>query len=344
MSNRNPTNEKQHYVPEVVLSVFAEGAGTDKLYMFDKHSARRLPGPTAVNKLCKEGGFYTAEARHGIVSVEAAFHELEDEYRSVVSKIVVARSLADLTSEELGSLIGFVCVQYLRVPRLRKSFEQVTKLIADKARGIAPGASNLAEFELSDNDLRVQHLAAIAGVSVEATRLLSRYSWFVMEADGSSPLWISDCPVVMHNNEKGFYAGLGFGSPGIQIYFPLTPTLMLACWHPVVAGRFLTEHESAKKQLSQMKATHLLRVGADRPRLAAAIEKLEAGIRPIEPVVNAIKTGGSVRLSRDNVLHFNWLQFQWSYRFLLCASGDFQEAEKMLSENPDLKTGITMGS
>lgn len=323
--------------------MFAEGVGTDKLHMFDKHTARKLPGPTAVNKLCKEGGFYTADAPHGLVSVESAFHELEDEYRAVAGKVVAARSLTDLTDAEFGTLVGFVCVQYLRVPRLRKAFEQLTTLVADKARAIAPGAPNLQDFELTENELRVQHLAAIAGVSVDATRLLSSYNWLVMETEASDPLWTSDCPVVMHNDEKGFYAGLGFGSPGIQIYFPLTPTLMLACWHPVVVGRFLAEHEPARKQLAQMNAEHLLRVGGDRVRLAAAIAKLEKAIQPIEIIVNAIKARGSVRLSADNVLHFNWLQFQWSYRFLLCATGNFDEAVKMLSKYPDLKTGIAIG-
>ena len=62
MTAKNSDNEKQHYVPEVVLSLFAEGAGKEKLCVFDKHTGRAFPGPMAVDKLCKEGGFYNAEA------------------------------------------------------------------------------------------------------------------------------------------------------------------------------------------------------------------------------------------------------------------------------------------
>jgi hypothetical protein len=130
---KKPDSEKQHYVPEVVLYLFAEGAAKEKLCVFDKHTGRAFPGP-----LCKEGGFYNAEATHGQVSLEKAFHHLEREYRDIAEKVIAARSLASLSPHEFGTLVGFVCVQYLRVPRVRNAFEQITKLIADKARAIAP--------------------------------------------------------------------------------------------------------------------------------------------------------------------------------------------------------------
>jgi hypothetical protein len=202
VKTKNATNEKQQYVPEVVLSLFAEGAGKEKLCVFDKHTGRAFPGPMAVDKLCKEGGFYNAEAAHGQVSLETAFHHLEDEYRDIAGKVIAARSLAVLSGREFGALVAFICVQYLRVPRLREAFEQITKLVADKARTIAPEASNLREFELGDNELRLRHLEAIARGAVEGTRILSHYGWFVMETDPAHPLWISDCPVVMQNDEK----------------------------------------------------------------------------------------------------------------------------------------------
>ena len=148
MTAKNPDNEKQHYVPEVVLAIYAEGAGKNKLCVFDKHTGRTFPGPTAVKKLCKEGGFYNAEAAHGRVSLEKAFHQLEQEYRDITAKVIAKRSLAPLSREDFGTLVGFVCVQYLRVPRLRKAFEQFNRLIADKARAIAPKAESRQEFEL----------------------------------------------------------------------------------------------------------------------------------------------------------------------------------------------------
>ena len=138
MSDKNLANQKQHYVPEVVLSLYADGAGEDRLHVFDKHTSRSLPGPIAIAKLCKEGGFYTAEAPHGKVSIEKSFHRLEDDYRRIAGKVIQAGSLASLTTRDYGALIGFVCVQCLRVPRTRKAFKQMSQIIADKARAVAP--------------------------------------------------------------------------------------------------------------------------------------------------------------------------------------------------------------
>jgi Protein of unknown function (DUF4238) len=342
MTAKNPDNEKQHYVPEVVLTVYAEGAGKNKLCVFDKHTGRAFPGPTAVKKLCKEGGFYNAETAHGKVSLENALHHLEQEYRDVIAKVIAERSLAPLSPKDFGTLVSFVCVQYLRVPRLRKAYEQISKLMADKARAIAPKAENLHEFELGDNELRLRHLKGIALGAAEGTRILAGYAWFVMEADPSQPLWISDCPVVMNNDEKSFYADLGFAAPGVQIYFPITPSLQLVCWHPVVAGRFLMEHDRHKKTLNRLKGEYLLRLKGNKASLKSAIDEMEALLKPLSDIVAAIESRGAVKASADNVLHFNWLQFQWSHRFILCAQGAFAVAAKMLKDHPELRTGIAI--
>ncbi len=193
---------------------------------------------------------------------------------------------------------------------------------------------------LDDNELRLRHLEVIAHGAVEGTRMLAQYAWFVMEADADHPLWLSDCPVVMHNDEKSIYAGLGFAAPGVQIYFPITPKLLLACWHPLVAGRFIKEQQTNKSLLGQLKAQYLLGLSKDKAALKTAIDKLEKAAKPVDDIVAAIRSRGSVQATSDNVLHFNWLQFQWSHRFILCAREDFALASKMLREHPELKTGM----
>ena len=71
--------------------------------------------------------------------------------------------------------------------------------------------------------------------------------------------------------------------------------------------------------------------------------ELEKASKPIDDIVTAIRSRGSVKATADNILHYNWLQFQWSYRFILCGEGKFSWASKMLKEHPDLKTGLRMG-
>lgn len=345
MGNNNFDKQQQHYVPRALLSLYASEAEENRLFVFDKHAGRQLPGPMTVEKICKERGFYNAQAPHGKVSLEDAFQPLEQEYAKIAPKVIRDKSLASLAEAEFGALIAFVCAQFLRVPRIRAAFEQISEIIADKARAIAPEASNLRDFEelLDDNELRLRHLEAIVHGVVNFTQILAEYAWFVMEADEQPALWLSDCPVVLHNDEKSIYAGLGLAAPGVQIYLPMTPRLLLVCWHPVVAGRFIEKHKTSHELLGRLKAQYLLGMRNDKKRLKATIAELEKTSKPIDGIVSAIKSRGSVNATADNVLHFNWLQFQWSYRFVLCGRDDFSWAFRMLNEHPNLKTGMRIG-
>ena len=43
-------------------------------------------------------------------------------------------------------------------------------------------------------------------------------------------------------------------------------------------------------------------------------------------VLAAFETGKSLDADKQNVIFLNWLQYQWSYRFLMCSRGDFDLA------------------
>lgn len=184
--------------------------------------------------------------------------------------------------------------------------------------------------------------ATVSGI-LKGIKALWNYAWFVMEVEKGQTLWLSDCPVVLNNDEKGIYAGLGFAAPGIQIYMPMTPELILVCWHPVVAGRFITEQKTTRDLLGRLRAQFLLGTKPNKAELKSIIAKLEAAAKPIDRVVSAIKSRGLVQATADNVLHLNWQQFQWSHRFILSREDDFSLVARMLEEHPDLKTGMRMG-
>lgn len=196
---------------------------------------------------------------------------------------------------------------------------------------------------VEENALRIGHLEAIAHGAVKHSRELAHYAWFLMETDKDQNLWASDCPVVLHNDEEGLHAGLGLVAPGVQIYMPMTSNLLLVCWHPVVAGRFIKEQTEARHLLGKLKVQSIVGLNPDKSRLLTSISHLESRLAPIDVIVRAIRSKGSVKASPDNVLFYNWLQFQWSHRFILCAKGQFAQALSMLKRHPELKTGIRMG-
>lgn len=71
--------------------------------------------------------------------------------------------------------------------------------------------------------------------------------------------------------------------------------------------------------------------------------RAEKTSKPIDAVVSAIRSRGSVKATAHNVRHDNWLQFRWSYRLVLYGEVEFSWAIGMLKEHPDLTTGMKMG-
>src|SRR3982074_3970608 len=62
--------------------------------------------------------------------------------------------------------------------------------------------------------------------------LISKHS-FLMIKDCSGDLYISDNPMVMHNSkEYGPYGNIGLAVPYIEIYYPLSPKIVLASFGP----------------------------------------------------------------------------------------------------------------
>lgn len=135
-SKENSSKQQQHYVPRVLLSQFSAGNDRNRVFVYDKHVSRSF-GPVTVDKICKEGGFYVTETANGKVSIEEAFHPLEDAYGKIAPKIIETKTLSSLSATEFVNLVTFVCVQFLRVPRVRIAFEQISQLIVDKAKAMA---------------------------------------------------------------------------------------------------------------------------------------------------------------------------------------------------------------
>ena len=91
--------------------------------------------------------------------------------------------------------------------------------------------------------------------------LLSK-AWYLLETRPEHPFYVSDNPVVLENrNDFGVYGNIGLAVPGIQIYLPLSSTLMLAMYCPSIR-----EQKVREKQ-------HLLHLIARAPDLIPDVYK-----------------------------------------------------------------------
>lgn len=342
MARSDNKPEVQHYVPRVLLKNFANGDKDGQVYAFDKHQGNRLPAKTAIRNLCGERNFYAAQGPNGQVSIEQALSEVEDQIEPVLQRILNEQSLTKLTVEQRELLALFVAVQFVGVPMMRDTQRHIIEAIQDRSKKLYPHAKSLENFDAlrEKNSIKLGAMKHIAESAVGYTRIISLHRWALLRTSIENPFWISDCPVVMHNDRTfGPYGNIGLALPGIQIYMPLSPTLILAIWEGSLVDDFRNNHEKGQKALQQLKAA--LAVGkVDRLQAQALVDQYEVQLPPLAAIVTAFENGGAVDASYENVIFSNSLQYSWSYRFIMCNSGKFGLAERMSRERPDLKSGL----
>lgn len=150
--------------------------------------------------------------------------------------------------------------------------------------------------------------------------------WVLYETSRQYPFYISDNPVVMHNQvDHRPYGNLGLAVPGIEIYFPISSTLCLCLMCPTIA----TEFSKAYKSLMSM----------DRvaPGKAEATLKHAALTRSL---CEGIVTGSVVPLAPDNVTHANSLQVVFSSRFVYCELDSFDLVANMIREDQGRRSAL----
>lgn len=342
MARNDNKPEVQHYVPKVLLKNFADGDKDGQIYAFDKHQGKRLPAKTGIRNLCGERNFYAAEGANGQVSIEQALSELEGQIDPVIRRILADQSLAKLTVEQRELLALFVAVQFMRVPMMQETQRHIIEAVQDKSKKISSNAKGLEEFDvlLEKNSIKLGTMKHIAQSAVTYTRLISLHRWALFRTSMEAPFWISDCPVVMHNDRTfGPYGNIGLALPGIQIYMPLSPVLILAIWERSLVDDFRDNHEKGQEGLQQLKAA-LTAGKVYRLRAQALVDQYESKLPHLAAIVTAFENGGLVAASDENVIFSNSLQYSWSYRFILCNGGRFELAERMSRERPDLKNGL----
>src|SRR5690606_29631683 len=80
--------------------------------------------------------------------------------------------------------------------------------------------------------------------------------WFLSAATVEDPFHLGDHPVV-RENEFGSRSLIGLASPGIALYFPLSPTLCLCMLDPVVIQQIVDGRRESKRLAKR--STKLLR-------------------------------------------------------------------------------------
>ena len=327
---------KHHFVPAHLLSNFAE-KDTNQLWCYDKVSKKKFR--TVPQNLCSERDFHAFETEEVHVSFENWITEIENVYLPTLRKVIIDGHLRDVTHEGFLTLCTLIAFQYVRTRGTRNSLSELQVAIHARASRYAEEIGAKFHEKIDDeNDLSINSVPEFA-------KHIMSHHFMLLTAPDDTEFWISDDPVVMHNDETlAPYGNIGFGVPFIQIYLPISSKLTLAFWDRAVVGKMLKDaHDSAKEALKLF-----LEAQSEFEKTAAkvTIDLVREHTSSVKDYVNRVVFERRADCTPENVSFINALQLRNAQRQIICKSGRFDELELMLEHDPssgEAPTRFTIG-
>lgn len=220
--------KRQHYVPRRILRNFSEDKRTLCVYIFS--SGKRIDG-ASVRGQCYRNYFYGRSP-----NLEDTFTSEENKFAAALGDMSISH-LESLGDDELLQIKLFVHYQRHRTFSISESINDVCETVL---KTIASQDKNLSNIDSNEYRIRLRAPQALTLINAAAlTPLLSDLDVKFIVNKKATGFVISDAPVTTYNqfaehhpkfcNYRG-YKGLAF--KGLQLFYPITPTLCIAVYDP----------------------------------------------------------------------------------------------------------------
>ncbi|BEN33189.1 TPA: DUF4238 domain-containing protein [Serratia marcescens] len=316
---------RQHTVPRFLLKHFSTPVKGKRLrlYAFDKATGRAYS--TTPDDATVRNTFYNLDNHPKQASLEPLLGIYEHEAAPVIAGLLAHKDIRRLTDDDRYKLAVFVAVQRARTFGELERISGMISVITDKMEAIGSTKEQALEtLGLSSRgatrDIFLRQLVQ----QVSHIDHLLKKDWYLLETSQEHPLYVSDNPVVMKNsNDFGPYGNIGLAVRGIQIYLPLSSTLMLAMYCPSIREEMVRHKQHLQTLLAR--APHLI------PRHIRPFEMLEHTRSYTDYLL--------MPLTPDHVTHYNALQVEYAEQYVFCGENDFSLVERMLSDDERYRTG-----
>ncbi|RTL16176.1 MAG: DUF4238 domain-containing protein [Burkholderiales bacterium] len=323
-------NQLQHYVPRFLLRQFGSGK-KDHVRVYDKQSGTSFAFSASKKSaiaVAAEYHMYDFEFAGEQVTIEPKLADLESKAAEFVVRLVREERFDFEEPMERATLASFLAVQMVRTRAvIERSNDVMTRMKAWlEAQGGAPEGFFDPDPLVGDgvNADRAMLARLITQAIPQYAPTLVDKDWVLLKTDRKHPFLMGDHPFATTNErDSGLRGNLGIACKGIQIYFPLSPTLALGLWCPTLqdACYELVERLREKSQVSNLDSGEL--------------HDLEVATITID----AIENGTPLRLQPVNVVHFNSLQVRSAERFVFGPTDDFSLVKEMVASDASMQRG-----
>lgn len=323
----------QHYVPKFMLRRFSSG-GRELVHAFDKHQDKIFAFSTSKKSkvgVAAERAIYDFDFQGVPMTLEPSLSSLETKAAEVTAKIIAAQALPPAWQEEKAILASFMAVQLVRTKATMATFDDLFDRMEGfyRAQGVPEKFFQPDPLVGSKENARKAHYAAmISNASRDWAPLLLQKVWHLIRTTDDTPFFMGDHPVVRFNDPNAEGRGkLGLASTGVQIYFPLSPTLALSLMCP----SYLDMMIDGIQRIDQMLAGRLGDAGS-----------LRAQRKEISVIVEALLTGTMTEVRPENVEHFNSLQVLEAERYVFSIRNDFSMVREMIQGDDSIRRGTRL--
>ncbi|MBL0742626.1 DUF4238 domain-containing protein [Chryseolinea lacunae] len=213
--------KNQHYVPKFLLKNFT--SNETHVWTFDKEAHAKgwkAVEEKPIKSVASADYFYDKEVDSVKESLEYQLGLIENSVSPLVRELATHRDLNILSSSERELLAMFLALQMCRTKERMNNIQRLTNEVAQQLR-------DKANIFVPPADTKELWLDQIYDAP-EYADLLKRKNWVLHVCKRN--FFLSDNPVVFsnHKNPPGIRGTLGINCDGIEIYLPLTDSLILA--------------------------------------------------------------------------------------------------------------------
>ena len=239
--------KNQHYVPRFLLKKFSSRED-NFIWAYDKNNDYNKIKERPIRKVANEFFFYDQIKNSKKGSFEYVLQTVENDVAPIIEKILKVKNLRNLNDIERDKIALFVASQIFRTKGHLFESERMDR---EFSRTMEEHLSNPIP-ELNSKELWFSTLANIPFFK----NILLNKIWHLIESNNE--FYISDNPVVRQNStDKSKFRGtLGIDSYGIEIYLPLSPSIVIALfcekffnergYNNIYIDKFQTEPDNIK--------------------------------------------------------------------------------------------------
>jgi hypothetical protein len=313
-------SQLHHYVPRFLLRRFGAGK-KEHVHAFDKSNGGVFS--RAAGKLAANRDFYDFEFMGKPMTVEPALADVEAKAGKHIARIIKERRLRPFDPEERGDIAQFLAVQLVRTPADAATRSDMAERMEGWLRenGMAESFFDVdPRLGNRDNAERAMMARRIINAPSEYSGALLEKDWVLFEAAAPDHFLIGDHPLVMHNSLRSELRGnIGLSVEGIEIYIPLSPSIILGLLCPSLRdGLTATLRSSQSRTQSNVS---------------------DVAHKHVERLLAAMGAGVPMLVTVDETNFFNSLQVAHAERFVFSSDAKFDLVKSMLAENLDLKRG-----